>query len=253
MGNKQTKHKISPNTVKLIEPTKIIKTKFVMGIIDPQNDFFRGGALEISNANDIIAPINKLRFILFDYMETFISQDFHPENHVSFASTHNEPQFSTIQLELTMNNNKVVTVNQTLWPTHCVQGTFGSLFHKDLVILKRDRIFQKGTKVNVESYSAFGDEFANSYENTGLHLWLLHRKITDIVLVGLATDYCIFNTAKDAIRLGYRVHIIMSCIQGVEHNTTTKALSELKSHKVIFYNDVEDFCNTNQNLIEKNC
>ncbi len=252
MGNTQTKHKIRPTTTtRLVDPLRIKKSKFVMGIIDPQNDFLRGGTLAVDDANDIIGPVNKLRFILYDYMDTFISQDFHPPDHMSFASTHGLTPLTNIKLDLVMTDNKVLNVEQTLWPTHCVSETPGCNFHKDFIILKRDKIFQKGTKSNVESYSAFGDEFANTYENTGLHKWLLQKEITDIILVGLATDYCVYNTAKDAIRLGYRVHLILSCVRGVKPDSTKKALADLSNRKVVFYDDIEDFCNANKEIIEQ--
>lgn len=249
MGNTHTNKRIHTNSQ--VYPLNPNRVKFVMGIIDPQNDFCKGGALAVPNANDIIGPINKLRFILYEYFDTFISQDFHPHDHMSFASTHNEKEYSTIKLEILIDNKDLVTVEQTLWPTHCVQQTPGCNFYKDFIILKRDKIFQKGTRSNIESYSAFGDQFANTYENTGLNSWLSYRKITDIILVGLATDYCVYNTAKDAIRLGYRVHLILSCVRGVYPDTTKSALDDLALNRVLFYNDVEDFINTNQKNLEQ--
>ena len=251
MGNSQSNNKITPVTNRLVQPVGLLRPKYVLGIIDPQYDFMRGGSLEVSDANDIIGPINKLRFILYDYLDVFFSQDFHPVDHVSFASTHNEPVLTVKKINQIMGNSKQIHFEQTLWPAHCVQGSRGCSFHKDLVILKGDRVFQKGTMSNIESYSAFGDEFANAYENTGLNAWCKVKKITDIVLVGLATDYCVCNTAKDAIRLGYRVHLILSCVRGVAPDTTKTALDTMSKQGVKIYEDVEDFINANQRELEQ--
>jgi nicotinamidase/pyrazinamidase len=251
MGNKQSNNKINPVTSRLSNPVNLMETKFVLGIIDPQYDFMRGGSLEVADANDIIGPINKLRFILYDYLEVFFSQDFHPTDHVSFASTHNEPVHTVKNITSQMGNSIQISFEQTLWPAHCVKGSHGCAFHKDLVILKGDRVFQKGTMSHIESYSAFGDEFANVYENTGLHAWCKVKKITDIVLVGLATDYCVYNTAKDAIRLGYRIHLILSCVRGVAPDTTKTAIDTMSKQGVKIYGDVEDFINANQRELEQ--
>jgi nicotinamidase/pyrazinamidase len=250
MGNIQNNNKIKPEISRLVKPLGMMDKKFILGIIDPQNDFFRGGSLSVTDANDVIGPINKLRFMLYDYMDTFISQDFHPPDHMSFAITHNAKEYSVHKLDLVVANNKVLTVEQTLWPTHCVQDTNGCNFHDDLIILKKDKIFKKGTKTNIESYSAFGDEFSNQYENTGLKAWLNNNKITDIILVGIATDYCVYNTAKDAIRLGYRVHLILSCTRGVAPDSTKKALDDLVLKNVKFYSNIQDFINENQHELK---
>jgi nicotinamidase/pyrazinamidase len=225
------------------------KQKFVLGIIDPQNDFCEGGSLAVLDANKIFCPINKLRYICARHgIKTFISQDFHPVAHVSFASTHGKPVFSNKILDLVMDNGDNLSVTQTMWPTHCVQRTMGAEFHSDLFLFFNDKIIQKGTNKNVESYSAFGDEFNNKYEKTCLHDWLGSKKITDIILVGLATDYCVYNTAIDAINYKFTVHIILSCVRGVNSKTSDNAIQDMKSKGVIFYNDVFDFVNKNNKV-----
>ena len=220
---------------------KTIPKKFILGIIDPQNDFFKDGLLAIENANEIIGPINKLRFNCFDYMETFISQDYHDPLHMSFYTTHNKEKFSKQLLDLKMEDGSIVQVHQDMWPVHCVKDTMGVNFHKDIITLENDKIFRKGTKVNVESYSAFGDENDGKYENTGLNKWLKSKNITDIILVGLATDFCVYNTSLDAIKYGYQVHLIRSCTRGVKPESTEKALEDLSNKGVEFYDDIDDF------------
>jgi len=222
--------------------TRKPKQKFVLGIIDPQNDFCEGGSLAVFDANKIFAPINKLRYLCLRHgIKTFISQDFHHPAHISFASTYDKPLFSKEKLDLIMENGDKLIVEQIMWPTHCVQNTKGADFNSDLFVFFNDKIIQKGTKKNVESYSAFGDEFGNQYEKTGLFNWLDSKKITEIILVGLATDYCVYNTALDAIKYGFTVHIILSCVRGVDSTSTYIAIQHMKSKGVIFYSDIFDF------------
>lgn len=216
--------------------TKTSHTKnFILGIINPQNDFFQSGSLAIANSNEIIGPINKLRYIISDKINTFISMDSHPFDHFSFASTHNKEPYTTI-------TNDIVESEQILWPIHCVSDTCGFQIHPHLIIKPRDWKIMKGTLKNIESYSAFGDEFWNIYEKTRLYNLLKKLKHTDIILVGLTMDYSIYYTTLDALRYEYQVHIILSCTRGVDENTTLNAIKHLKSLSGIhFYHDIEDF------------
>jgi nicotinamidase/pyrazinamidase len=132
-------------------------------------------------------------------------------------------------------------IKQKLWPVHCIRDTFGSDLHEDLIVTKKDIRIQKGIYENVESYSAFGDEYKGKYEDTKLQDWLRPKKITDIVLTGIALDYCVYYTALDAIRLGYKVHIIMSCTRGVAQESIAKAIRDMKEKGVTFYEGVNDF------------
>ena len=227
-----------------IVPTNSSNKKFVLAIIDVQNDFLSGGSLAIDDANSVIAPINKLRFMYFDHMNTFISQDYHDKNHMSFGETHNRENFKETDLHLQMEDGSYIDVKQTLWPTHCVKGTRGSELHRDLIVTKQDLIIRKGTKRNVESYSAFGDEFKGKYEKTELNDWLKSKNITDIILTGIATDYCVYNTALDARRNIYDVHLILSCTRGVAKDTTEKALKDMTEKGVKMYETVDEFYNT---------
>lgn len=217
------------------------KRKFILGIIDPQNDFFQSGSLEVHNSNEIIGPINKLRFLLMDKADTFISMDTHPNKHISFASTHNKNIYDVVKIETVMKNKDVIVTEQTLWPVHCVMNTTGQKIHPHVITMTNDFIVKKGTIQNVESYSAFGDENGNYYENTGLDYWLKNKNITDIILVGLATDYCVYNTALDGIKNGYKIHIILSCVRGVNKDTTNLAIQDMKENGVIFYEDIDTF------------
>lgn len=239
MGNNST-HQVAPASV--AESNK----KFILGIIDPQNDFCKGGALAVTDADLVIAPINKLRFACFDHVDTFISQDYHNSKHMSFGETHSKKVHTKVKLNLPMEDGTSIEVEQVMWPVHCVEQTYGSQIHPDLIVVKTDKIIKKGTKKNVESYSAFGDEFGGKYENTQLKVWLDSKKITDIILVGIATDYCVYNTALDSVRHGYTVHMILSCTKGVETETTNKALDDLHTKGVVFYDTVDQFHEKNK-------
>lgn len=226
--------------------------RFIIGIIDVQNDFCRGGKLPVPEADEIIAGINKLRYMYDNYIKTFLSQDWHDENHMSFAQTHNKQPFTGPEtLRLAMEDESIITVQQMMWPRHCIENTVGSYLHSDLITNKNDYFVKKGTKINVESYSAFGDEFQGKYERTKLNAWLKALGITDIILTGVASDYCVYYTALDAIRLYYRVHIILSCTRGVKKETTDKAFEDLRNKGVRFYKNVDLFHQANEHFIIK--
>ena len=232
------------NSIQIVPLSSFTSEKrFALGIIDVQNDFCEGGSLAVKGANSVLAPINKLIIMYSRNIPLFASQDFHPENHMSFANTHGVKVMETLNLKLEMEDKTFVDVTQTVWPVHCVKGTLGTEFHEDLALLKNIQIFQKGTKKNVESYSAFGDEFGGKYEKTELDNWLKNRKVTDIILTGVATDYCVYNTALDALRNGYKVHLILSCTRGVMEDTTNNAKKDMANKGVIFYKTVDEFYN----------
>lgn len=160
-------------------------------IVDMQNDFCQGGALEVPNANDIIPYINSLT-AQNHYDEIILTQDFHPANHKSFASNNDKKVGESIILNGT---------SQFMWPDHCVQGTFGAEFHKDLDINKVTKIIQKGTDPEVDSYSGFQDN--NQSSKTELDDYLKSKNIELVEIVGLALDYCVKYTCLDAVRNGY--------------------------------------------------
>ncbi|MFA5580768.1 MAG: bifunctional nicotinamidase/pyrazinamidase [Paracoccaceae bacterium] len=163
-------------------------------VIDIQNDFCPGGALAVAGGDDIVRPISAL---MNDFQSVILTQDWHPADHLSFADQHDGAQpFSQIMMPYGA---------QVLWPSHCVQGTHGADFHTDLNTNPADLIIRKGFRRTIDSYSAF-------YENdrstpTGLDGYLRSRGITSLVLVGLATDFCVHYSALDAIRLGFDVEL----------------------------------------------
>ena len=147
-------------------------------VIDVQNDFCPGGALAVAGGDDIVSGINAL---MDDFGVVVLTQDWHPAGHSSFASSH----AGKSPLELI----DMPYGPQVLWPDHCIQGTTGADFHADLRT-DADLIIRKGMNPAIDSYSAF---FENDHTTpTGLEGYLRTRGITDVTLVGLATDFCVY-------------------------------------------------------------
>lgn len=174
-------------------------------VVDVQNDFCPGGALAVGQGDAIIPLINEM---MTQFSARVLTQDWHPANHTSFAENHsNAAPFSMIEMPYGP---------QVLWPVHCVQGTFGAAFHKDLATDGADVTIRKGFRTAVDSYSAF---FENDHKTpTGLDGYLKSRAITDLTLVGLATDFCVAFTAIDAARLGYAVTVAERACRAIDLN-----------------------------------
>ena len=171
-------------------------------VVDVQNDFCPGGALAVAGGDQIVAQINN---VMADYDAVILTQDWHPAGHSSFASSHEAEVFSNIAMPYGP---------QVLWPDHCVQGSFGAAFHKDLVTDRADLILRKGYRPDIDSYSAF---FENDRSTaTGLEGYLKSRGILNVTLVGLATDYCVAYSALDAARLGFAVSVDTALCRAID-------------------------------------
>lgn len=172
-------------------------------IIDIQNDFLPGGALEVPNGDQIIDPINNLQS---KYDLVVATQDWHPETHKSFASQHAEHNiFDRIELN---------GLEQVLWPNHCVRGTRGADLADGLEQGRIEAIFRKGIDPDIDSYSGFYDN--GRRKNTGLHGYLQDRRVAEIHICGLAADYCVYFTAMDALNLGYRTAILSKATKAID-------------------------------------
>jgi nicotinamidase/pyrazinamidase len=174
-------------------------------VIDVQNDFCPGGALAVPGGDQIIAQINGL---MAEYSCVVLTQDWHPADHSSFADNH--PGASPYEM-VEMDYGP-----QVLWPRHCVQGSNGAEFHRDLRMDAGQMIIRKGFRSAVDSYSAF-------YENdkttpTGLEGYLRSRGIQALTVVGLAEDFCVAYSARDAARLGFRVTLLQSACRAIDLN-----------------------------------
>lgn len=187
-------------------------------LIDLQNDFCPGGKLAIPSGDEIIPLANQLQ-LEFDLV--IATQDWHPHDHLSFASRHEGKNIG----EIVMVNG----LEQILWPDHCIQHTKGAEFHPDLDTSKIKKIFHKGIVKGVDSYSALQD---NAHlRSTGLGEYLKQHDVKDVYMMGLATDYCVKYSALDAIHAGFNVHVIVDGCRGVELNEgdIEKALDEMRS------------------------
>lgn len=191
--------------------------KNVLIIIDLQNDFCPGGALPVSQGDKVIPYINK---IIYKFDKVVATQDWHPENHISFAKTHNKNVGDVIQVK---------GIKQILWPEHCVQGSFGAELHKNLNKNKIDLILRKGTSQNIDSYSAFLEN--DKKTETGLHYWLKGLGIKQVYFCGLALDYCVYYSACDAVKFGFEVYVILNATRGVDvpKGNIENTISHMKS------------------------
>jgi nicotinamidase/pyrazinamidase len=172
-------------------------------VIDMQYDFCPGGALAVPEGDSIVPGIN---VAMAAFPAVILTQDWHPAGHSSFASEHpGKAPFDMVEMPYGP---------QVLWPDHCIQGSHGAAFHADLDTTRADLIIRKGMTPEIDSYSAF---FENDHATpTGLHGYLQTRGLTDLTLVGLATDFCVKFSGLDAARLGYRVTLRQDLVRGID-------------------------------------
>ena len=188
-------------------------------IIDVQNDFLLNGSLEVPDGNDVIEHINH---IIENYALVVATKDWHPLNHVSFASNHPGKKIGDVI--------KVNYCDQILWPNHCVQKSKGSDFPATLNIKTINKIINKGINSQIDSYSGFYDN--GKIRSTGLSDYLTANNVTSIDFVGLATEYCVKFSVLDSIKEGFKTRVIlkgMKCINLLESN---KALNEMQAKGV---------------------
>ena len=189
-------------------------------MIDIQNDFCPGGALAVADGDAIVALVNAIqqRFAI-----RVLTQDWHPADHTSFAANHPgaEP-FSTTEMDYG---------TQVLWPVHCVQGSAGAAFHPDLATGGADLVIRKGFRAGIDSYSAF---FENDHVTpTGLAGYLRERGVSELAMVGLATDYCVRYSALDAARLGFGVTVLEDACRAIDMDgSLAEARAEMAAHGV---------------------
>ena len=196
--------------------------------VDLQNDFVPGGALAVPRGDEVVPLANRLaeRFDL-----VVATQDWLPANHGSFATEHQgrEPG-DTIELG---------GLEQILWPVHCVQETPGAAFVEALDMRSVKKVFRKGTEQDIDSYSGF---FDNGHRRaTGLGGYLEEQSVTEVYLLGLATDYCVKFTALDARSLGFETHLIEDACRGVDltPGDVDRAVEEMRATGVRVLNSRE--------------
>jgi nicotinamidase/pyrazinamidase len=174
-------------------------------VIDMQYDFMPGGALAVATGDTLVPVINRLGA---QFRNVVITQDWHPVDHISFASSHaGRAPFDSITLPYGP---------QTLWPDHCVQGTHGAQLHADLDIAHAQLILRKGCNAGIDSYSAFVE--ADRTTQTGLAGYLKERGIDSVFVVGLALDFCVAWSALDARAAGFNTWIIADACKAIDLN-----------------------------------
>lgn len=222
-------------------------------IVDVQRDFCSGGSLAVPDGDAILTKVNSLR-TRWNWDLVVLTQDWHPRDHVSFSS--NNPGTSVFQtVEL------AGIGAQVMWPDHCVQGSRGAEFHPELVtdigsvvmrgdtvgdapdaaLDARDHVIRKGTVREVDSYSGFGDATEDkSKELTPLRALLRSRGIEAVVVVGLAQDFCVSFTARDAARFGFNSILVKDCTRGItpEGVTSEMGLCESAGVEVLEFDDI---------------
>jgi nicotinamidase/pyrazinamidase len=190
-------------------------------LVDLQNDFLPGGALAVPNGDAVIPLANQLQGA---FKLVVATQDWHPANHSSFAANHpGRRPGEVVQLKKRA---------QILWPVHCVQNTHGAELASRLMRSRINKVFRKGTDADIDSYSGFFDN--GHLRATGLGEYLKEKKVEDVYVLGLATDYCVKFTALDAVELGFRTHLIEDACRGVKlkPNDVKDAIETMKKSGV---------------------
>jgi len=179
-------------------------------LVDIQNDFLPGGSLGVPNGNRVLAPINLAIRLFHDKgFPILATRDWHPEKHCSFKSQGGP------------------------WPVHCVAGTRGAQFSSALNFPEGILVISKATSEKFDAYSGF--------QGTDLVQIIKKLEVKRLFIGGLATDYCVLNTVKDALNLGFQVILIKNAIQAVNvsPNDGDRAIVEMKSLGAIMANSEE--------------
>jgi nicotinamidase-related amidase len=162
----------------------------------------------VQGGRDIVKVVNSL--LKLPFALKVATKDWHPRDHISFASNHAAPNNVAFSTEISITNPNDATQSQTtrLWPDHCVQGTSGAELVPELDTTRIDHVVEKGQDKRVEMYSAFSDPFETHVSTSGLEDTLKTDGITHVYCVGLAMDYCVKFTALDAAKAGFKTYVV---------------------------------------------
>ena len=185
-------------------------------LIDIQNDFLPGGRLAVPEGDAIIPLANALQA---HFGLVVATQDWHPTGHESFASSHaGRSQFEQIDLH---------GLPQTLWPDHCTQASEGAALAPALQTERIEAIFRKGMNPEIDSYSAFFDN--GHRKSTGLADYLRGRGVTEVVVAGLAADYCVYYSALDALAAGFATTVVTDATRAISADGWASAQTDLRA------------------------
>lgn len=197
-------------------------------IIDVQNDFCPGGALAVPNGDEVVPVLNNAAACFSTVVAT---KDWHPRGHISFASVHEGATIGEVR--------QINGLDQVMWPDHCIPGSSGAAFHSDLAVDTINLIVHKGLDKVLDSYSAFFENDGTT--PTGLEGYLRGLGITQVVIGGLATDYCVYFSAKDAVKCGFSVFLLEDGVRGVDvpEGNLEKTVDDMKQSGVVFISSQE--------------
>jgi nicotinamidase/pyrazinamidase len=229
-------------------------------VIDVQNDFcpaytardgkkYPAGALAVNRGDRVIGPLNRAAALFAEKKgEIVATLDWHPPRHISFAASHPGKQIND-RITLPVSHEALELyrrqfpgleypgpgeISQILWPVHCVLGSAGAEFHDELNREFFTLVLRKGAREDIDSYSAFFEN--DRCTPTELHEYLSARSVKTILIGGLATDYCVFYTVMDGIRLGYRVMVVEDAVAGVDFppGSEERAVETMKEAGTVF-------------------
>lgn len=186
-------------------------------LVDLQNDFLPGGAIPVPQGDAVLPLVNQLQG---SFKLVVATQDWHPPNHKSFAANH--PGRTPGEVVV------LKKVPHRLWPVHCVQTTRGSELTPGLMLNRVNRVFRRGTDPEIDGYSAF---FDNGHARaTGLSDYLRDKRVTEVYVAGLGTEYCVKATVLDAVGLGLKTFVIEDACRGLnlKPDDARNALDEMK-------------------------
>jgi len=199
-------------------------------VVDFQEDFCPpNGSLAVQNGRDIALVVNDL--LSLPFLLKVATKDWHPQDHISFASNHPPPNNIPFTSEITITNPHNPSESQTtrLWPDHCIQGSKGAELVPELDQSKIDHIIEKGQDKRVEMYSAFADPFLSpTVSKSKLEAILKEKGITHVYCVGLAMDYCVKFTALDAAKAGFTTFVINEGTKAVDASAWSAVEAQLK-------------------------
>ncbi len=214
--------------VELKTEKNIVLNKYdALLVIDMQNDFLPGGSMPVEGGDSIIKDINDVIEIFVDGIVVH-SQDWHPPNHLSFASNHpNKNPGDEF-------NSKDGAIGPILWPDHCVENTYGARFHKKVNTKMINKIIQKGMNPEIDSYSAFLEN--DKKTETGLREYLNSFNIKRIFICGLALDYCCYNTAMDGVNFNFETFFMIDLTKGIDEppGNITNSLKKMSTNGIKF-------------------
>ncbi len=184
-------------------------------LIDIQNDFIPGGSLAVPGGDEIIPIVNQIQN---QFNLVVATQDWHPQNHMSFASNHDGKK--------PFEETEVAGMHQILWPDHCVHNSKGADFYPELQPQKIEAIFRKGMDPEIDSYSGFYDN--GHKKSTGLAGYLREKGATDLYFCGLAADVCVYFSIKDALKEGFFATLIEDATRALDDEKFAEMKKELQ-------------------------